>query len=291
MHPGVSRDEREAEKERRENVCAAIACSVLGGGAVWRRWDIRGGPQGRHDFDLHFTDRHVEALEVCAFTEGEAEAQREALATRKRRESEVLDRYWLVGIPDRGLDLGRRDDDSFVSRVEELLAVYEAHDRFTFDPTDPWRLIAEVGREHALVGAANALARMGIKHSGSFVPPEGPPMIELQVTTGLALDTESVNRAIENRAMDEGNLKKLRAATEATARHLFVPIYPRAPMEFWAVEHVVLSSTPTLPPEVTRAWVVGAANGVLYVEPPGEWQRVSFDPLATSEPHRWERAE
>jgi hypothetical protein len=287
----MSREEREAEKDHRENVCAAIACSVLGGGAVWERWDVRGGPQGRHDFNLHFDDRHVEALEVCAYTEGEAEAQREALKGRKLRESTVLTRYWLVGIPDRGLELGRRDDDSFVSRVEELLAVYEARGRFTFDPFDWWSLSAEFGRDHPLVMAAKELASMGIKHSGSFVPPEGPPMIELQVTTGLALDPESVNRAVEDRTSDEGNLKKLRAATDATAWHIFVPIYPRAPMEFWAAEHVDLSSTPKLPPEVTRAWVVGATTGVLYVGPSGDWQRVPFDLLAVSDPRRWERRE
>jgi hypothetical protein len=287
----MSREEREAEKERRENVCAAIACSVLGGGATWERWDVRGGPQGRHDFNLHFDDRHIEALEVCAFTEGEAEAQREALKGRKLRESTVLTRYWLVGIPDRGLDLGRRDDDSFGSRVEAALAVYEAHGRFRFDPLDRWSLLGELGRDHPLVSAANQLASMGIKLSASLVPPEGPPMIEFQVTTGLAVDPESVNRAVEDRASDEGNLKKLRAAADATACHLFVPIHAQAPMEFWAADHVDVASTPTLPPEVTRAWVVGATNGVLYVESSGDWQRVPFDPLATSEPDRWEHRE
>jgi hypothetical protein len=70
----TSRAEHEAEQERRQNVCAAIVCSVLGG-ALWRAVDIRGGPPGRHDYDLHFDDGHVEALEVCAFTDEEAEAQ------------------------------------------------------------------------------------------------------------------------------------------------------------------------------------------------------------------------
>jgi hypothetical protein len=227
-------------------------------------------------------------LEVCAFTEEEAEAQREALKGRKLRESQVLDRYWLVGIPDRGLDLGPRDDESFVLRLEENLAVYEAHGRFTFDPADLWKLMRELGRDHPLVNAAKALAGLGIKHSGSLVPPEGPPMIELQVTTGTHVDPESVNRAVEDRATDPGNVAKLRAATHATAHHVFVPIYAGAPMEFWAADFVEPSSTPTLPPEVTRAWVVGATNGVLYVEPPGDWQRVPYDPLTTSDPCRWQ---
>ena len=106
-------------------MCAAIACSVLRGGALWDPRDFRGGPLGRHDYDLLFDDGHVEALDVCAFTDEEAEAQREALKDRRFRET-TLERCWSVGIPDRGLDLGSRSDDTFVSRLEELLAVYEA---------------------------------------------------------------------------------------------------------------------------------------------------------------------
>jgi hypothetical protein len=283
-----SREEQEAEKQRRENVCGAIACSVLGGGAVWRRRDVPGGPPGLHDHDLEFDDGHVEALEVCAFTEEDAEAQRDALQGTKLRESQRLSRYWLVGIPDRGLDLRALRDGSFLSRAEAHLAVYEAHGRFEFDQADPWKLMFELGRDHPLVEAANALACMGIQHSASLPPPSGvSPSIELQVTTGGHVDPESVNRAVEDRATEPGNLAKLRAATHATARHIFVPIYFGAPMTFWAVEHVVLSCTPTLPPEVTRTWVLGGANGVLYVEPPGDWQRVPYESLATSDPDRW----
>jgi hypothetical protein len=60
----------------------------------------------------------------------------------------------------------------------------------------------------AVIVAARELAEMGIRHCGSLVPPEGSPMIEFQVTTGFALDPESVNRAVEDRACDEGNLKR-----------------------------------------------------------------------------------
>jgi hypothetical protein len=113
---------------------------------------------------------------------------------------------------------------------------------------------------------------MGIQHSSSLPPPPGvSPSIELQVTTGGAVDPESVNRAVENRAMEPGNVAKLRAAPHATARHIFVPIYFGAPMTFSAVRHVV----------------VGGANGVLFVEPPDDWRRMAYDPLATSDPDRW----
>ena len=234
-----SREELEAEKQRRENVCAAIACSVLGGGAVWRRLDVRGGPPGKHDHDLEFEDGHVEALEVCAFTKGGAEAQGSALEGRKIRDSKVLARCWSVGIPDRGLDLRSLHDDSFFFRLEELLGVYEAHGRFTVSPRDAWTLIGELGlRDHPLIDAANELTAMGIKESAAYPPESASPAIELHVTTGVHVDPESVNRAVEARATERGNVRKLGAATHATATHLFVPIYTGARGPFWAVEYV-----------------------------------------------------
>jgi hypothetical protein len=99
----------EAEKHRREEVCAAIACDVLGGGARWRRFDVRGGPPGRHDFHIEFADGHREALEVSAFTDEPAEAQRTALEGNDRRDSQVLQRAWFVAVPDRGLDVLPRE--------------------------------------------------------------------------------------------------------------------------------------------------------------------------------------
>jgi hypothetical protein len=41
-------------------------------------------------------------------------------------------------------------------------------------------------------------------------------------------------------------MKKLRAATSATARHLFVPITLRAPMTFGATRHVLGTVAPTV---------------------------------------------
>ena len=226
---------------------------------------------------------------MCAFTKGGAEAQGSALEGRKIRDSKVLARCWSVGIPDRGLDLRSLHDDSFFFRLEELLGVYEAHGRFTVSPRDAWTLIGELGlRDHPLIDAANELTAMGIKESAAYPPESASPAIELHVTTGVHVDPESVNRAVEARATERGNVRKLGAATHATATHLFVPIYTGARGPFWAVEYVETSSTPVLPTEVTRAWVVGGASGVLYVEPPGDWTRVQFDPLATSDPRRWE---
>jgi len=289
MPPRPSLAQRRAEKERRESVCAAIVCDVLGNGARWRRRDLPGGQPGLHDFDLEFSNGHCEALEVCAFTEGEAEAQRDALDGTKLLESQVLGRYWFVAIPDRGLDLGALHAGSFLPRIEAQLVVLEGHGRFEFDRADQWTLMLTRGRNDPVVEASRVLAEMRIQRASSLPPPSGcPPTIELQVSTGGAVDPQSVNRAVEDRATESGNVSKLRAATHATAGHIFVPIYFGAPMTFMAVRHVELSSTPTLPPEVTRAWVIGGSNGVLFVEPPDSWKSVPYSPLATSNPENWQ---
>ena len=76
----TSRAEHEAEQERRQNVCAAIVCSVLGG-ALWRAVDIRGGPPGRHDYDLHFDDPDFVPIPQGGFTFRQARLPQEVVAT------------------------------------------------------------------------------------------------------------------------------------------------------------------------------------------------------------------
>ena len=211
-------------------MCAAIACSVLGGGAVWRRRDVRGGPPGRCDYDLEFDDDHVEALEVCAFTEEEAEAQRDALKGRKLRESQVLGRYWLVGIPDRGLDLRALRDGSFLSRAEAHLAVYEAHGRFEFDQADPWKLIFELAGITRL-----PKRRMRWRGWASSTPRRSRrlqafrPRSSFKLQRAAPSTRSSVNRAVESRATEPGNLAKLRAATPRDSKaHLHPDLLRRA---------------------------------------------------------------
>ena len=97
---------------------------------------------------------------------------------------------------------------------------------------------------------------MGIKLSSSLVPQPGmSPAMELGSQGASHVDRQSVNRAVEDRANDAGNLAKLRDATRVR-RHLFrVPMYPAALMEFWAAGYIEPASAPVLPPEVTRACV------------------------------------
>jgi hypothetical protein len=284
----MSRAQQQAEKEPRENVCAAIVCDVLGNGARWRRRDVPGGASGQHDFDIEFPDHHVEALEICAFTEGSAEAQRAALEGEDEMDSQLLSRRWSLSVPHIGIDVREARAGRLLPQLEAQLVIFESHHKYEFVDGDHYVLHARLGANHPVVEASKVLIESGIRDGGSRPPVRGEaPGIDLRTSSGGAVDPNSVNVAVEDRAGDPGNIRKLAAATHATARHLFVPIYPGAPLTFVAVYHMSLSITPTLPPEVTRAWVLGAANGVVYVEPPGTWQRVPFSPIAPTNPENW----
>lgn len=279
--------ELQAEKERREEVCAAIACNVLRGGARWERRDVRGGKPGLYDFDLVFADHHREALEVSAYTDEPGEAQRSALEGNDRRDSTALTRAWFVSIPDRGLNLGDLLRGRTHDRVEAALVVLEGHGCERFVAAEYWTMTLRLGDQAPLVQAWKVLDEIGVSDASSIEPrPGDSAFFELRTSIGLYVDLESVNRAVEDRAAS--NAAKLGAATGVTARHLFVPIYFPAPMEFMASRHVEGSSPPALPPEVTRVWVLGAPpQQVLCAEPPGEWTAAAFDPETTNNPGRW----
>ena len=229
-----SHAEQQAEKDRRENVCAAIVSEVLGG--AWRKRDVRGGPPGLHDYDIEFLDGHIEALEVCAFTDGPAEAQRAALDGNKEFDSQVLTRRWFASIPDRGLDLRAARTGDLLRAVESQFAVLESHGRYSFYEHEYWEGRFQLGPHHPVFAAADALVNIGIRDANSssargHLAGRRPPRVDRGV-----VHPASVNVAVEDRANESGNVAKLRAATHATATHIFIPIYFGAPLTFLALE-------------------------------------------------------
>jgi hypothetical protein len=83
------------EKTRQEDVCAAVAASVLA--ARFRRRDTNAGSQV-HDLDLEFADGSVEALEVCSFTDATVREQWVALSGIDEVSS-ALGGSWTVCVP------------------------------------------------------------------------------------------------------------------------------------------------------------------------------------------------
>jgi hypothetical protein len=225
----TNRAGQQAEKDRREDVCAAIVCDVLGNRARWRRRDVLGGPPGLHDFDIEFDDGHREALEVSAYTDPPAEAQRAALDGNDQRESQLLRRVWFLAIPDRGLDLGELYSGKLHTRIEAELVALESHGLDRFTDGEHWNHVFRLGNGHRVVQASSALIAIGIRDAYSLPPQPGmTPFLELRTSSGFAFDPGSVNSAVEDRAAS--NAAKLNAATGVTKRHIFVPIYPGSPM-------------------------------------------------------------
>lgn len=287
MPARLTHHQQQGLKLRNEEIYAAVACDVLG--ARWRRVDAPGGPPGMRDFDLVFPDGHTDALEVCTFTEGDAEAQESAFDGNRRLVTWTVSRVWWVYVPPRGLDIRDFISGRTWSRIETAVAALDDHGYERFNHAEAWSLVFRPGTPPAVAAAAKDLVDIGVQFASSLeVREEGVPYIELMVTSAGYIDPGRVNAAVEDRA-DPGNMAKLRAATTATARHLFVPITLRAPLTFGATRHMLGTPPPNVPSDLARVWVMGSPDhDVLFVEPPGPWQSAPFSPRAHSHPEEWE---
>lgn len=219
MKNNLTHAQQQILKRRNEELYAAVAADVLG--ARWRRVDnVPGAPPGTRDFDLIFPDGHTEALEVCAYTEPDAEAQESALAGNRRRVTWAVSRVWWVYMPPSGLNLADLLSGRTWNRIEQAVAALDTHGYEDFNHGMAWSLVFWPGPPE-VADAAKTLMDVGVQFASSLaVREEGVPFIELYVTSAGYVDPSVVNAAVENRA-DPGNMKKLRAATAATARHLF----------------------------------------------------------------------
>ena len=88
-NPGITR-----EKQRREDVCAAIAAQSLN--ARFRRTDTGGGVQ-MHDFELVFDNGSIDVLEVCSFTDA-AVREQWTLIDRLDEPAKKLTSNWTVSL-------------------------------------------------------------------------------------------------------------------------------------------------------------------------------------------------
>lgn len=142
-------------KERVEVTAAAIAASVLGARA--ERRDM-GGSQVR-DFDLIFSDRHVEPLEVTRHFDQAAMETWERLG-RAEREAPSLSRSWTLDIPnkERSATGGAQPYSvrEFLRDAEPALRQLEHADRDRFD-------LAAGTRDPSVAPALDVLARLGIQ--------------------------------------------------------------------------------------------------------------------------------
>lgn len=241
------------------------------------------------DFDLVFPDTHTEALEVCTFTEEDAEAQDRALDGNRRLVTWAVSRVWWLYVPPSGLHIGGLLSGRTWSRIESAISALESHGLERFNHAESWSLVFRPGTPPVVVAAVKDLVDIGVRFASSLdVREEGVPYIEIFVTSGGYVDPGTINAAVEGRA-DTGNMEKLRGATGATACHLFVPITLQAPMTFAATRHVLGTAPPNVPSGLTRVWVMGSPDqDVLFVQPPGVWESAPFNPRALIHLEEWE---
>lgn len=268
------------DKERQEDICAAIACKVLG--ARYRRRDLRGvagGPSASHDFDLEFSSGQVEALEVCFFTNPTVRAQWSAIRALDV-EAQSLANSWTIGVREGAMIKGLPEN------AEPHLLVLEQNGVDRFIDSDYLEGRARRVADGLLV-AYKGLIDLGVIDATVAPTPTGEsPRIVVAAGVGGAGTSDLVNRAVEDRASETGNRKKL-AASGASRCHLFIPIDVAAGVVWNLVRHELPKQPPSLPPEVDMAWVIGSGARVLFVEPPRPWQSAVIDPSVWADPTPW----
>ena len=282
----MTRRSHRDEQRAVEDTAAAAAAFVLGVKA--RRID-KGRGQRVRDFDLIFDD-DIEPLEV---TQHVHQPTREALA-RLDAEGMGFDKdspgWWFVGVPythttPRGtqipLDVRRCEQE-----LKPLLALLEDLGITRFET-------AGLFLDDRLRPFADAMTTLGID-AGQMLP--GAKGLAGHVTLipggGGAFAADMIADAVEIEANDRGNRNKLAALASAPRRHLFVPIDLSAGLTYSAARQAFefggMPRLPTLPPEITTAWVsVGRNTELLVVTPPAPWEahRVPLD--VRDHPERW----
>ena len=252
----------EAEKREAENKCAALAACA--NGVMAERMDEVGS--GDRDFDLVFTDRPREPLEI---TTNIKPAARE---TTMRLEGNPFPLYgaraaWTV-------DVRRNDDENpiDVQRIakeapDAILALEAAGENrldqgMAFDRSRP-----------AVQAAARALIGLGVWLESSYVPSDGESFLWISVSSGGSVDSDSIAEAVEVAAGRRDNQGKLLSPADAIRRHLFVPPALAGGPAYMALLHVLegnapMPRVPVLPPPITTVWAA-SESGAIYVTPPG----------------------
>lgn len=275
------------EKQRREDVCAAIAAQ--GVNARFRRTDT-GGVQ-MHDFELVFADGSVEVLEVCSFTDA-AVREQWTLIDRLDEPAETLTSSWTVSIA-----AGTRMK-GLLRKLEPHLELFEQTGVARFIDADCLPLQAQVEtavRERradagdvALLEAMIALVQLGVRDAmQTLTAPKEQPRIYVASGTGGVGNRELINRVVQHVSLKRDNRLKLQRPQNVRARHIFVPIDTSAGVAWSIAAGDPPAGAPRLPAGVDFAWVIGANGRVLQFERGRGWRSVATDKAVWDHPERW----
>ena len=249
--PGRELDERELR-------AATIVGSILDGYAVPR--DLRGAPDGTHDFDVLLSCK-------CAALEVTRAANERVLSTLAAAFGSAfpapgLVNSWLLSIPTVGPAPSAVK--AIVKRSPSLLAVYEQHGLSeTNGQLYPGQARA------AVVDAGTTLVRLGVSRAHVWGV-DGPPQLWFIGHGGVSADVDAVNRLAAEHAA--GNADKLLAA-QADERHLFIWMdASQAEAELAMHTGPPPDSPPVLPHGVDVVWVANPSGHLWRSRPPGSWE-------------------
>ncbi|MCZ6679768.1 MAG: hypothetical protein O7E52_21260 [Candidatus Poribacteria bacterium] len=196
-----------------------------------------------HDFDLHYADGTVAAVEVTASVAEQMECTAAAIANARKGGPFVCAKkcrhgWWVHPLPSANINKIRTHVDEYLAAIEA-----EGHHRFlaaTDAASSPAvaRILSELRIE-----AANVVQWKTPNCIGIALPGQG----------GL-VSAENVQRAIEVEANKRDNRQKL-ARADVGERHLFIYIDPRNFLPRVAcIDESPPQPGPSLPHEITHIW-------------------------------------
>jgi hypothetical protein len=273
----------------REIVAGAIVAAVVGAEYAEAK-DVRGAPAGTRDFDLVFSDGHVEPLEATTVADDAVIGTSQRMS-RLDRDSPSLSRIWTIHMPSSevGPDGVARQTAvlEFHSRAEKLLRRLEEEGCHEFDVRRQWP------SDPSLAATFRSLAKIGSIWGNSFDLPRGRVgRVYVFIESGGWADPDGIAASVESAALAGNtitNADKLREPRGAQRRHLFVQIHSSDAHAFFAVEETTRSRIPELPDPITTAWVFGGGNSVFAVTPPGAWEHHEISADVLEHPDRFVR--
>lgn len=202
---------------------------------------------GEHDFNLHFNDGTIVALEVTACVDPVHTSTVAAIRNKKRGGSELTPtkckKSWVVFVaPGASVNRVREQIDDYLFPIENA-----GVNNFYWSNT-------------MLPGVQDLCRDLGVV-SGSVLSGWPAPMIKLTMTaTGGSVGASTAVEVGEHEAQKADNRRKLAAAGTAE-RALVVYIDPASGLPWAALTDFRPPATRVnLPPEVTSLWLVGPSG-------------------------------
>jgi hypothetical protein len=203
--------------------------------------------KGEHDFDLHYPDGRVSAVEVTSSVDKTQKETHDAIIDENKGGSAIATHLcknsWLIfPLMNARISRVRKEADKYLAAIESA-----GIEEF-WGPTDRRPSVDAI---YCDLGVRNGSVASWIK--------PGHIVMGLPGAHG-AIGASTVIEAVEREAFKDDNRRKLGAVGEGE-RHLAVYVYLTNLAWVPLVDHEPPPVMPTLPPEITDIWVFSEAYG------------------------------